>query len=67
MAEHLYKVIIVITYNFISLKISFLCYYKPHLLKIYFAYSAWTSSDNYFLILNLKVLRDSDFFVSLGT
>ena len=43
MTEHLYAMIIVITYNFISLKTSFLCYYKSYLPKIYFAHSAWTS------------------------
>ena len=41
MTEHLYIMIIVITYNFISLKTSFLCYSKSYLPKIYFAYSAW--------------------------
>ena len=42
MTEHLHAMIIVITYKFISLKTSFLCYYKPYLPKIYSAYSAWT-------------------------
>ena len=43
MTEYLYAMVTVITYDFISLKISFLCYYKPYLPKIYFAYSAWAS------------------------
>ena len=43
MIEHLHTMIIVITYNFLSLKTSFLGYYKPHLLKIFFVYSTWTS------------------------
>ena len=83
MTEHLYAVIIVITLSFISLKTSFLCYYKPYLPKIYFVCPAWTSfrepsryilhilhghpSGTHLLILNLKPLRDSDSFISLGT
>ena len=38
MIEHLHTMIIVITYNFLSLKTSFL-----GLLKIFFVYSTWTS------------------------
>ena len=38
MMEHLYITIIVTSYNFISQKTSFLCYYKPHLPMIYSAY-----------------------------
>ena len=58
MIEHLFTVIIVTVYNFISLKTSFLCYYKPHLPNIYFAYSAGHPSGTHLLILNLKALRD---------
>ena len=43
MIGHLYTMVTMVTYNFISLKTSFLCYYKPHLPKIYFAYTTWTS------------------------
>ena len=57
---------IVITFNFISLKSSFLCYYKSHLPKIYLVYSTWTSLRDS-PILNLKALRDTDSFISLGT
>ena len=63
MTEHLYGIIIVRTYDFISLKTSFLCYYKPYLPNIYFAYS----SGIHLLILNLKALRDSNHFLSLCT
>ena len=43
MIEHLYRMIKVITFNFISLKTSFVCDYKPQFPNIDFAYSAWTS------------------------
>ena len=43
MVEYLLTMIIVIIYNFISLKPDFLCYYKSHLPKTSFAYSTWTS------------------------
>ena len=59
---------IVITYNFISLENSFfLCYYKPHLPQMYFTYSTWTFFRDPSLNLNLKALRDSDSFISLGS
>ena len=67
MTEHLYTMIIVITYNFISLKTVFLCYHKPYLPKIYFHILHGHPSGTYLLILNLKPLRDSDSFISLGT
>ena len=53
---------------FLTLKTSFYCKYKPHMPKIYFAYSVWTSFRGiHLLILNLKALRVSDCFISLGT
>ena len=57
MIEHLYTIIIVITYNFIS--------YKPHLPKIYFAYYARTSfRDPSFDFESTERFRS---FISLGT
>ena len=69
MIGHLYTMVTMVTYNFISLKTSFLCYYKPHLtcpryiLHILHGHLSGTPP----LILNLKALTDSDCFISLGT
>ena len=68
MTEHLYAKIIVITYNFISLKTSFFkVIVNPtcprYILHILHGHPSWTN----LLILNLKPLRDSDSFISLGT
>ena len=67
MIEHLYTIIIVITYNFILSKTRFLCYYKPHLPKICLYILHGHSSGTHLLILNLKALEESDSLISLGT
>ena len=66
MTECLYAMIIVITYNFISLKTNFVIIdptcprYILHILHGH-------HSGTHLLISNLKPLRDSDSFISLGT
>ena len=67
MTEHLYTMIIVITYNFISLKTSFLCYYKPSCSRYILHILHGHPSGTHLLILNLNALRDSDSLVSMGT
>ena len=52
MTEHLYTLIIVITYNFTSLKTSFLCYHKD----------IRDSSFDF----EFERIRDSDSFISWG-
>ena len=46
MTNYLYTMMVVITYNLISLKNSFVRYYKPYLPKMYFTYSKWKSFRN---------------------
>ena len=68
MIDHLHAMIIVITYNFISMRTSFLCYYKLHLPKyILHILHGILQGPTFLSILNLNVLRDSDFFISLYT
>ena len=67
MTEHLNAMIIVITYNFISLKSSVLCYYKPYLPKKYFAYSAWTSFRDPSFDFEFESIERFSSFISLGT
>ena len=55
--EHLYTMIIGITYNFISRKTSFLRYHKPYLPNIYFAYSSWTSFRDAPLDLEFEIIE----------
>ena len=66
MIEHLYAMIIVITYNFISLKNYFLCYYKPYLPKIYFAYSEWTSFRDPSFDFEFEAIERFRFFYFIG-
>ena len=66
MTEHLNAKIIVITYNFISLKSSVLCYYKPYLSKKYFAYSAWTSFRDPSSDLEFETIERFRFFYFIG-
>ena len=66
MTEHLNAMIIVITYNFISLKSSVLCYYKPYLPKKYFAYSAWTSFRDPSSDLEFETIERFRFFYFIG-
>ena len=63
MTEHLYAMITVITYNFISLKPSFLCYYKPYLPKIY---SAWTSFKDLSFDFEFETIERFRFFYFIG-
>ena len=68
MAEHLYTMIIVKTYGFVLLKTRFVYVIKSptssrYTVQILFVYHSGT----HLLILNLKVLKDSDSFISLGT
>ena len=67
MTEHLYAMIIVITYNFISLKISFYVTINPTCPRYILYILHGHPSGTHLLILNLKPLRDSDSFISLGT
>ena len=68
MTEHLNAMIIVIilTYNFISVKSSVLCYYKPYLPKKYFAYSAWTSFRDPSFDLEFETIERFRFFYFIG-
>ena len=67
MIEHLYTMIIVIRYNFISLQTSSLCCYKPHLPKMYILHILHEHpSGTHLSIFNLKAMRDSDSFISKG-
>ena len=69
MTEHLYNdnsdliSLLYFTYNFVSLKAGFLCYNKPTCSRciLYILYGH--PSGTHFLILNLKLLRDSDSFI----
>ena len=67
MVKHLHTMIIVIAYNFCSLKTSFFIImnptYRRNILHILYGYF----SRIHLLILNLKTLRDSDSFASLDT
>ena len=67
MTEHLYAMIMVIIYNLITLKTSFLCYYKPYFHKIYFAYSAWTSFRDISFDFEFETIERLRFFISLGS
>ena len=67
MMEHLYTMIIVIAYNFISRKASFLCYHKSYLPKIFLYILHRHPLGTHLWILNLKSLKDSDSFISLGS
>ena len=67
MTEHSYAIIIVITYNLVSPKTSFSCYYKPYLPKIYFGYSAWASFRDPSFDFEFETIERFRFFISLGT
>ena len=67
MTEHLYTMIIVITYNFISLKTSFYVIINPLCRRYILHILHGHPSGTHLLILNLNALRDSDSLVSMGT
>ena len=65
MIDHLYTMIIMITYDFISLKSNFLSYYINPICPRYILHILHEHPSD-LLIVNLKALRDSDSFSSLG-
>ena len=67
MTEHLYAMITVITYNLISLKTIFYVIINPTCPRYILYILHGHPSGIRLLILNLKALRDSDSFISLGT
>ena len=68
MIGHLYTMIIVITYNFISLKTNFFyVIINPTCSKYILHILHGHPSGTHLLILDLKALRDSDSFIFLGT
>ena len=67
MIEHLYRMIKVITFNFISLKTSFLLIINPNFpIKILHILHGHPSGTHR-LIWNSNALSYSDYFISLGT
>ena len=66
MKEYWYALIIVITYNFVSLKPVFLCHYKPYLPKLYFPYSARTSFRDPSFDFEFESIEKFRFFYFIG-